>query len=86
MKKTLIFIVLKLGELLGFCGVLYLCYLLGNYTNPGECWYIQAFVGFIFGIGLPFATFLITAMIGIGIWELIKKNLEWADKLSNKGE
>ena len=82
MNKALIFIALKIVEISGASGFLYLCYLLGRYINPDYHWAMQIMGGFVIGVGGPLVAFYAVAVIGVGVWELIKKNIEWANKIA----
>jgi hypothetical protein len=81
MKKALIFTGLKVVESLGIGGILYLCWMFGNYMRPDLPWYVNTLAGLCMSVVILAGTWL----VGFGTWLLIKLNLEWADKLSKRG-
>lgn len=81
MKTKLIFIGLKLTELIGLILILLGTYHLGKLLKSEYEWYEQFFYGLgWFFLGSAGIGFLI--LIGYGLAELIKMNWKWAKKIS----
>lgn len=86
MKKILIFIGLKIMEILGVCGITAIAYGIGcfstrvlGFATHMDLWYEIVIMGFVC-LFILFAGFLIC----MGIWQALKANWKWADKIVNK--
>lgn len=81
MKTILIFIGLKLLEILGICGIIVIAYYIGQYylylglADDGAP-FMPAFLGLV--------SMFVSFVIGMGIYAGIIANWEWASKLSRK--
>ncbi|KKM60013.1 hypothetical protein LCGC14_1546090 [marine sediment metagenome] len=84
--KILIFIGLKLAEILGVCGIVGILYGIGIITDPIIFWDFEetslvrtlsaGFIGIVIIIGLSLTAF--------GIYCVIKANWAWAERLRKK--
>ena len=84
--KLLICIELKLAEILGVCGIVVIMYGMGYFVTRimgvaahMDLWYEIIAMGF-----LPLSMLLGIFMLSIGIYEIIKANWAWAERLKNK--
>jgi hypothetical protein len=87
MKKWLYFAGLKILEL---CGVVLLCWVfywiahLILFGDPTVHWSIYIFVGLVLCIGALGTCILIYIIVCQTIPSIIRKNIEWANKLSGQ--
>jgi len=85
MKTAMIFVGLKIVEGLGLCAVFYWFYWIGGIFNEWrgctylEKWWEQLGTG-IWIHGMAIGLVAILFGISLGIWKLLKKNIEWAKK------
>ncbi len=89
MRKILIFIGLKIAEILGVCGIVGILYGIGlfaiylNIPLTHKNWVEIALIGFVCVFGLP-AIILLPYGIGHIIYDVIKANWAWADRITKK--
>lgn len=87
--KLLICIELKIAEILGVCGIVGILYLIGYFVvglkffSYMNLWYEMIITGLICLIALAILFAILFAICG-GIYEVIKANWNWADRLSKK--
>ncbi len=79
MKRILIFIGLKIVEILGVCGIVGIAYYIGQYylylgLEEGEELFLPTFLGL--------ASMVVSLVIGMGIYAGIKANWSWAGGLT----
>lgn len=86
MKKILIFIGLKLAEALGICGIVGILYGMGyfvtrvmGWATHMDLWYETIVMGVI-----PLLMLFGIFAVGFLIYEVIKANWAWADRISKK--
>ena len=86
MERILIFVGLKIAEILGICGIVGILYGIGYFNvrvmgwfDDMELWFELVLVGV-----LVLAILFLIFMLGTGIYCAIMANWEWASKLSKK--
>lgn len=89
MKKILIFIGLKVAEVLGFCGCVGILYGIGSFAiymglhfddeTKYAGWAYPILVGVILGTGV-----LALFAIGIPVHHFVKTNWNWADRINRR--
>ena len=84
MKKWTIFSLLKMAELGVLLFVVHLLSIFGNYINVEVLHELPMIYIANVAIGFCFAIlfFIVVGVTCVGAWQVIKKNIEWADKLS----
>ena len=82
--RVIIFILLKLAELAGVCGVGFLIYLVGSYFNPNESFSFQMLCGFAISVSISFGAILLWSIMSEVIPSILKANWKWADKITDK--
>jgi len=84
MKKVLIFTGLKTLEITAIVLTVWVLSILGEMINPNWPWYFAWFPGLAVFVALPLLAIGVLGILGTGIWELIKKNWEWSEKINNR--
>lgn len=87
MKKVFIFIGLKIAEIVGVFVLLFatseFVFFAGILVRE-ENFYINLFAGGIVGFLVLFMFVAIPGIIGLGFYLLVKKNWEWAKRISGQ--
>ena len=82
--KTLLFILLKVGELAAMAGVLFGFYFLGCWIEPNEHWVVQGLVGLRLSLGGVFVLLLLYLLFTHAIPWWIKENKKLVNKIMKK--
>jgi len=86
MKRIFIFVGMKVVEIGALLLVLWPLSVLGNLIQPEYVWWMKWLPGLCVFVILPLVCLVLLGAICGGIWEIIKKNWEWAGKIRDKSK